>query len=135
MKHLFKLSFLLLALMLPATATAYDFEIDDIYYNILGDNEVGITNQGYDDEEEELIHSYFGNVTIPETVTYEGITYLVTSIGEYAFYECSGLTSVTIPNSVTSIGDWAFSYCSGLTSVTIPNSVSSIGDGAFSSCI
>ena len=55
----------------------------------------------------------------------------VTSIGGYAFYECSGLTSVTIGNSVTSIGNYAFYRCSGLTSVTIPNSVTSIGDYAF----
>ena len=59
----------------------------------------------------------------------------VTSIGDLAFYDCSGLTSVTIPNSVTSIGDYAFWGCSGLTSVTIPNSVTSIGWGAFSGCI
>jgi len=58
----------------------------------------------------------------------------VTSIGEYAFRECTGLTSVTIPDSVTSIGSSAFYGCNGLTSVTIPNGVTSIGYGAFSSC-
>ena len=58
----------------------------------------------------------------------------VTSIGDFAFHNCSGLTSVTIPNSVTSIGDGAFDGCSGLTSVTIPNSVTEIGGGAFSGC-
>jgi hypothetical protein len=78
--------------------------------------------------------NYSGNILIPESVVYEGNTYNVTSIGDHAFYECGGLTSVTIPNSVTSIGNSAFSYCSGLTSVTIPNSVTSIGDHAFYRC-
>ena len=58
----------------------------------------------------------------------------VASIGNYAFYNCSGLISITIPNSVTSIGEYAFSYCTGLTSITIPDSVTSIGNYAFSWC-
>ena len=58
----------------------------------------------------------------------------VTSIGDYAFYNCIGLTSVTIPDSVTSIGDYAFYNCIGLTSVTIPDSVTSIDDYAFYGC-
>ena len=58
----------------------------------------------------------------------------VTSIGDHAFWDCSGLTSVTIPDGVTSIGDSAFSGCTALTSVTIPGSVTSIGGGAFSGC-
>ena len=58
----------------------------------------------------------------------------MTSIGDYTFYNCSSLTSITIPNSVTSIGYQAFYGCSGLTSITIPNSVTSIGDQAFYGC-
>jgi hypothetical protein len=58
----------------------------------------------------------------------------VTDIGYEAFFFCSSLTNVAIPNSVTSIGGWAFQYCTSLTNVTIGNRVTSIGDGAFYSC-
>lgn len=59
---------------------------------------------------------------------------LVTTIGSKAFYQCIGLTSITIPSSVSSIADYAFQYCSGLTSVTIPNSVTLIGKSTFGYC-
>ncbi len=71
-----------------------------------------------------------GAVTIPDTIG--GLP--VTSIGGGAFYECTGVTSVTIPDSVTSIGDGAFSWCTGLTSIIIPDSVTSIGVDAFMFC-
>ena len=71
-----------------------------------------------------------GAITIPSTLG----GYPVTSIGNYALYNCTNLTSVTIPNGVTSIGSSAFSGCSGLASVTIPGGVTSIGNYAFSGC-
>ena len=66
-----------------------------------------------------------GDIVIPDRVT---------SIGDYVFWGCTSLTSVTIPEGVTSIGEAAFGYCSGLTSVTIPEGVTSIGHGAFDLC-
>lgn len=71
---------------------------------------------------------------IPEKVTYDGMEYAVTSIGEGTFSYCTGLVSVDIPYSVTSIGDCAFLGCDSLASVVIPGSVTSIGDGAFTNC-
>jgi hypothetical protein len=77
---------------------------------------------------------YSGNITIPNTVSYNGNTYSVTSIGDWTFYDCVGLTSVTIPNSVTFIGEYVFYVCTGLTSVTIPGSVTTIRNSAFEYC-
>ena len=78
--------------------------------------------------------AYSGNVVIPESVTHNGKTYHVTSIDNAAFYCCTSVTSVEIPNSVTTIGVSAFEGCSSLTSVTIGNNVTEIGDGAFCYC-
>ena len=74
-----------------------------------------------------------GNIVILEKIIYNDSTYNVTSIGSGAFYDCSGLTSMTIPDSVTSIDEYAFSG-SGLTSITIPESVTSIGSSTFEDC-
>ncbi len=79
-------------------------------------------------------YSLPSNLDIPTTTTYHNQTYDVVAIGDGAFHDCSGLTSVIIPNSVSSLGNGTFSYCSSLTSVIIPNSVTSIGDGAFMEC-
>ena len=115
--------FLMLAVLLSGlSASTYAFKVDGIAYNKNGDGKSVYVSYGGD---------YTGPVTIPERVTYDGATYSVTSIGEFAFKDCTGLTSVTIPTSVTSIGEEAFRGCTGLTSVTIPNSVTEIGYSAF----
>ncbi|MCQ2203876.1 MAG: leucine-rich repeat domain-containing protein [Bacteroidales bacterium] len=75
-------------------------------------------------------HLYINGEEVTDVVIPDGVT----SIGDYAFYECSGLTSITIPNSVTSIGYRAFYGCRGLTTITIPDGVTSIGNSAFYDC-
>lgn len=114
MKHKFFMRLAAVAAVLllsAATASAHDFEVNGIYYKInsYGGTSVSVTYKGsssvdYDNE-------YSGAVTIPASVTYYGRTYSVTSIGNAAFRDCSGLTSVVIPNSVKSIGYDAFRYC------------------------
>ena len=108
-------------------ASAYDAQVDGVYYNLIAKEKQAEVTSGDT--------KYTGSVTIPESFTYNGVTYSVTRIGSEAFRGCFGLTSVTIPNSVTSIGYSAFSGCSKLTSITIPNSVTSIGNSAFLGCI
>ena len=126
-----KLFSLFLALVATTSLWAYDFQSGDLYYNITSETTVEVTYNQYVSYDN---YSSLTTAIIPETVTYNDITYSVTSIGSYTFSLCSSLTSVTIGNSVTSIRHAAFSGCSSLTSITIPNSVTSIGDFAFISC-
>ena len=115
-----KLLLLFAMILLPMVARADAVEINGIYYYLNSDTKTaGVTSNP---------KKYSGAIVIPESVTYEGTNYSVTSIGGYAFRNCNGLTSITIPNSVTSIGNNAFEMCSSLTSITIPNSITSIGE-------
>ncbi len=129
-----KLFILLFALVASVSAIyASDTKVDGIWYDFDNTNNTAtVTYRG--GRHDSYSNEYSGSVVIPASVTYNGTTYSVTSIGNSAFYECSSLTSVTIGNSVTSIGDGAFQYCSSLTSVTIGNSVTSIGYDAFYYC-
>ena len=116
-----------------ANALAYDFIVDGIYYNILSEDDktVEVTFMGYNSDGYPASY-YSGDVVIPEKAQYNGVSYSVTSIGDYAFY-CSGLKSIIISNSVITIGESAFDD-SDLTSVTIGNNVTSIQNGAFYRC-
>jgi len=121
-------------MMLSLQAMAYDFSYTHqgktLYYRITSDNTVKVTYYTYPGDNNYVS----GDVVIPSTVTYDGTTYSVTSIGDNAFAYCSGLTSIDIPSSVTSIGELAFYSCYRLTSITIPTGITSIGEGAFSGC-
>ncbi len=129
-KFLFLLTVLLS--MVGIKSLAYDARVNGIYYNFSGEGAATVVYCSLFESENKT--AYTGAINIPQSFIYNGKTYSVTSIGEYAFYHCSDLSSVTIPNSVTSIGEAAFSDCSGLTSISIPNSVTSIGNSAFSGC-
>ena len=138
-QHIFtKILLMLLMSMVGTKALAHDIEVQNadgvtFYYNYINDGtELEVTFRG--SKSDSYSNEYQGNVAIPEEVTSMNRTRKVTSIGSWAFEDCSGLTSVTIPNSVKSIGESAFYYCSSLTSVTIPNSVTSIGNFAFYYC-
>ena len=120
--------FLLLTLLLcTSMAWAHDVEVDGIYYYLNQSNKTAqvISNYG---------NKYTGDICIPESISVEGTIYVVTSLGNSCFCRCTGLTSVTIPNSVTSLGDWCFYKCTGLTSINIPKSVTSLGYRCFYGC-
>ena len=129
MRHFIKTSLLLLAILLPMTAMAYDFEVNGIAYktDLWGDFAM-VSDWGEDGG------PYTGVVTVPESVTNDDTTYPVQKIGAYAFAESPGLTGVNIPATITEIDDHAFENCTGLASLTIPETVTTIGARAFVGC-
>ena len=94
------LTTLILSVFFSISASADVVKVDGIYYDISGTTAT-VTQVG----------DYSGDIVIPESITFENSKYSVTSIGDYAFWGCRSLTSVTIPNSVTSIGESAFEDC------------------------
>jgi hypothetical protein len=122
------------ATLLPLLSSAQTkVEIDGIWYNLVSkakQAEVTFKGDSYDSYDNE----YSGSITLPATVTYDGVTYSVTSIGDEAFFYCSSLTAITIPKGVTSIGSSAFEGCESLTTINIPEGVTSIGALAFLGC-
>ena len=134
MKHIKHWLATIAVLLCCLTASAQDFQVDGIFYSVISNSTVSVTYLGshsdhYPDE-------YSGNVIIPSFVSYRNTEFKVIKIGSSAFNGCSGLTSITIPESVTSISDYAFKDCSSLTTITIPeeSKLTSIGDYAFENC-
>ncbi|MBQ9669665.1 MAG: leucine-rich repeat domain-containing protein [Prevotella sp.] len=132
-----QLFLLLLMSIMSVSVFAEDAVIDGIKYSLNNETLQAKVIPNYDNATTNYLlqeNKYSGNIIIPEAVDYNGKTYSVTSIGNNAFFNCTGLTSVTIPNSVIIIRNNAFSGCSALTSITIPNSIEYIGESAFAGC-
>ncbi len=110
---------------------AHDFEVNGIYYNFGAGNTAQVTYQG--GSSSAFVGEYVGDIVIPDMVTFAGTTYTVSSIGENAFYDCPGVTSIIVGNNVTTIDDDAFGKCTGLTSLTLGKNVTTI-TGVFYKC-
>ena len=124
--YIIRLGILLAALLTVFTSSAYDFEVDGIYYNFISTKDLTCSVAGLVDK------NYSGDLCIPEEVSYRDRQIKVISIDSYVFRLCTSLKSVTIPNSITVID--CFQDCSCLESVTIPNSVTWIRASAFRGC-
>lgn len=109
----------------------YDFEAGDLFYTITSEEKatVELTYDDLDESMQEL------DITIPETVPYNGKTYTVTAIGDSAFAYKKGLIAIVIPSTITRIGAGAFKECRNLTHINMPDAITEIGDWAMRSCV
>ncbi len=128
-----QLLLLILLALLPIVGSAYDVKIDGIYYNLDTTEKTATVTYQFSNSNDNK-NAYKGNVTIPDDISYNDVSYKVTTIDNQAFGGCSSLTSVTIGNNVTTIKQVAFWECTKLKTIVIPNSVSSIGHTAFYHC-
>lgn len=117
----------LVAALSPALVFALDFTVDGMYFKVINDDEVAIANY-YGTVE------YVGDIVIPETVVYDGVTYCVTAIADNTFYYQDRLTSVNTGHSVKSIGKYAFDQCDMLTSIYLGSAVEQIHEMAIMNC-
>ena len=115
---------LILSVFFAISASAYDVEVDGIYYNLVKSRAIVTSGK----------EKYHGDLTIPSSIKYYGKEYEVTNIGDYAFEECGELTTVTLPESLTEIGIRAFAQCRKLSTINIPRSVTTIKRNAFDYC-
>lgn len=134
MKHNLRSMTLLSLSLVAATASAYDFVVDGIYYNILSENTVAVTNDKDASKLNTASRTYSGTLTIPASVTSNNVTYSVTEVGDYAFYDCYTLKKLTLPEGIASIGESAFDYCSQLTDIDFPTSIMHIHYSALEQC-
>lgn len=145
-QNLLKSLLIMACILYRINISAYDFEVDGIYYNItsIADKTVEVTNGPPTDiivnptGEVHLViqssNAYSGDIVIPSSVQYQNYTFNVTAIGRSAFHYCEYLTTIKIPNSITKIGEYAFCRCKNLATIEIPNSITEIGMYGFSQC-
>ncbi len=130
---LFNSVLMVVVLLTYLPTSAYDFMDNGLCYKINQNGvSVSVTYETYNSSSPSY-SNLSGNISIPDKVTHNGITYPVTEIGYYAFRGCSDVTGVSIPGTITAIRGYAF-MSTGLTDVAIPNSVTFIGDNLFSGC-
>lgn len=132
-----------LLMQVGISASAYDCEVDGIYYNLKADYAV-VTYQywttsaspypGQTTGKTGGKSDYKNDIVIPATITYNGKTYPVTEIGECAFDNCSDVSSISIPTSIVRVATYAFRNCTGVTSIVIPNDAASIENQVFYGC-